>query len=230
MLASIIVPVLNEAPAIEGVLQRLQPLREFSEVIVVDGGSSDDTPALARPYADKVITSRRGRSTQMNLGAENAQGDWLVFLHADTYLPDTFMAGSLATLNEHVGWGFFRVRLSGSHRLLRVVETFMNWRSRLSQIATGDQVIFVQSRLFYKLGGFPDIPLMEDVAFSSILKNHSAPHVMKTRVTTSSRRWEDRGIVKTVLLMWWLRFRFYCGAEPIKLAKAYYPNVKLDSK
>lgn len=219
---SIIIPVLNEAAVIRQALQRLQPSRRRDvEVIVVDGGSSDGTLKVSKPLADRVFCAVKGRARQMNLGAQGAAGEYLLFLHADTQLPDHWLS-ILADVYERPSvWGRFDIRLSGRPWLLRVIETLMNWRSRVSGIATGDQAIFVRRELFEGVGGFPDIALMEDIVLSRRLKSCAAPLCLRDKVVTSSRRWEKNGIVNTVLLMWWLRLRFYFGADPDRLARVY---------
>jgi rSAM/selenodomain-associated transferase 2 len=221
---SIIIPTLNEAGQIAATLQALQPVRAAGhEIIVVDGGSSDDTLALARPLADMLLPSLRGRSRQMNAGAAQARGDLLLFLHADTTLPQHALPAMLDGLS-HSGraWGRFDVRLSGRHALLRVIERMMNWRSRLTGIATGDQAMFVRRAVFQAVGNFPDIALMEDIALSRRLKRiGGAPLCLSTPVVTSSRRWEERGILRTMLLMWQLRLAYFLGASPARLARLY---------
>ena len=215
MKISIIIPVLNEAGCIEECLAGLQEMRQKGhEVVVVDGGSSDATVTLATPLCDSVVNSARGRARQMNAGAATAAGGVLLFLHADTRL--TFDAGKLH--NENViddMWGCFSVRLSGSQPLLRIIEFFINLRSRLTHIVSGDQVLFISRGLFNHVGGFPDIPLMEDIAISSTLKRCSAPRCLPDTVVTSSRRWERHGIIKTVLQMWLRRFRFAMGVSQV---------------
>lgn len=219
---SIIIPALNEASGIAETLQHLQTLRRRGhEVILADGGSRDATVALAQPWVDEVIHSSLGRALQMNAGAQAAHGQTLVFLHADTQLPpnaDSLILGAL----EKRPWGRFDVRLSGAHPLLRSVEWMMNWRSRVTGIATGDQAIFVRRETFQNAGGFPIIPLMEDIALSRALKRLGPPLCLRARVVTSSRRWEQRGLMRTILLMWWLRLAYALGADPGQLAKRYY--------
>jgi rSAM/selenodomain-associated transferase 2 len=220
---SIIVPTLNEAAGVAATLARLQPLRITGhEVIVVDGGSSDGTRAAAAPLADRVLAAPRGRASQMNAGAAAALGDVLLFLHADTQLP----AGADRLIRDGVGssgcaWGRFDVRIDGAHPLLRVVAGLMNLRSRLTGIATGDQAIFVRRAAFAAAGGFPPLALMEDVALSAALKRISRPLCLRERVVTSGRRWESRGVVRTILLMWSLRLRYFLGASPERLAQLY---------
>ncbi len=220
---SIIIPALNEAAVIEPLLQSLQSLREAGhEVILVDGGSSDDTAYLARSRVDKLINSQKGRARQMNAGAGEAEGEIFWFLHADSRLSFGFHEPLLSGLaGQKYGWGRFDIALSGRHMLLRLVEFMMNWRSRLSGIATGDQGIFVLRDSFLAVGGFPDIPLMEDIALSRRLKRLSPPLCLRQRLETSSRRWEERGILRTVLLMWELRLAYAVGVDPAKLEKLY---------
>jgi rSAM/selenodomain-associated transferase 2 len=218
-----VVPALNEAAGIQRMLAALQPLRARGhEVIVVDGGSTDGTPTLAAPLADRVVASARGRAVQQNAGAAAASGDVLLFLHADTTLPEGADALVLDGLRRSGrGWGRFDVRLSGRHPLLRVVERMIGLRSRLSGIATGDQAIFMRREWFRRAGGFPELPLMEDVAITRVLKRLGPPLALRARVTTSSRRWEERGIVRTILLMWRLRWDYFRGADPADLARRY---------
>ena len=220
---SIIVPCLNEAEAIAGTLSALAPLRSRgAEVIVVDGGSSDGTVERAAPHADCVISAPRGRASQMNAGAACARGEILLFLHADTRLPesaDALIVEGLQRLRR--GWGRFDVAISGSHPLLRVVAWLMNARSRLTGIATGDQAIFATRSLFTAAGGYPDIALMEDIALCKRLKRFGPPLCLKHRLTASGRRWEKHGVVRTILLMWRLRLAYWLGADPRKLAVRY---------
>jgi rSAM/selenodomain-associated transferase 2 len=220
---SIIIPALNEAASLPDTLAPLQPLRARGhEVVVVDGGSADGTPEVARAMADRVIASPRGRAAQQNAGAAAATGDVLLFLHADTLLPpdaDRLVVDGLKTSGR--GWGRFDVRLSGSSPMLRVVERMMGLRSRVTGIATGDQAIFVRAEWFPRAGGFPPIPLMEDVALSTALKRLGPPLCLRERVITSSRRWEERGIARTILLMWRLRLAYALGADPARLADRY---------
>lgn len=222
---SIILPCLNEQDCIVSSLARLQPLRRsgLAEVIVVDGGSRDNTVQLAEPLADRLIHSAPGRALQMNRGAAEAGGDWLLFLHADTLVPDHFESLWRAQIaSSDRGWGRFDLRLSGTAWPLRVVESLINLRSRISGIATGDQGIFVRAGLFHRLGGYAAIPLMEDVELSKRLKREGRPICSRARLVTSSRHWERRGILKTVLLMWKLRFLYFAGVSPQRLAAQYY--------
>ncbi|MDM8560911.1 TIGR04283 family arsenosugar biosynthesis glycosyltransferase [Candidatus Parabeggiatoa sp. HSG14] len=220
---SIIIPTFNEQAFIVETLKALQPLREAGhEVIVVDGNSIDNTRSLAAPLADSVLLTSCGRARQMNIGAQFAHNDILLFLHADTLLPiqaDNLIINGLTKTERY--WGRFNVRLSGQMPLLRVVERLMNWRSYLTGIATGDQAIFVQRTLYFQIQGFPNIPLMEDIALSRHLKHFGYPLCIKKPVITSSRRWEQRGVIRTVLLMWGLRLAYAVGVNPHFLKKFY---------
>lgn len=220
---SIIIPLLNEAALIQPALQALQGLRSAGvELIVVDGGSDDQSMALAAGLADKILQVGKGRARQMNAGAAQARGNTLLFLHIDTRI--NLPVDQLAVLFQQnlTGWGFFPVRLSGNHKLLRVIERAMNLRSKLTSIATGDQCLYIQRALFTQLGGFADIALMEDIALCKRLRKYARPRLMPLTVMTSSRKWEQQGIVKTVFLMWRLRLAYFLGARPGQLAKTYY--------
>lgn len=223
MRLTIVVPVLDEAAGIADALAALAPYRaRGNEVIVVDGGSRDRTLEIARPFADRVIAAPRGRGSQMNAGAGVACGDVLLFLHADTGLPaeaDRLVVEGLAATGRC--WGRFDVTISGAHPLLPLIARMMNLRSRLTGIATGDQSMFVRRRAFAEVGGFPDIALMEDIALSARLKHLSRPLCLAAKVTTSGRRWEKHGVLRTVLTMWRLRLAYWLGAEPAALARRY---------
>jgi rSAM/selenodomain-associated transferase 2 len=220
---TIIMPVLDEGEGIAPALDALADLRSLgTEVIVVDGGSRDATIQRARLRVDRVISAPRGRASQMNAGAAKASGDVLLFLHADTRLPE---AADHVVLNglERSGcvWGRFDVKIEGRHPLLAVVGWLMSVRSRLSGIATGDQGIFVRRDAFQAVGGFEEIPLMEDIALSKRLKRVGPPLCLRERVVTSGRRWEASGILATILLMWRLRLAYFFGADPKELARQY---------
>ncbi|MBI3434714.1 MAG: TIGR04283 family arsenosugar biosynthesis glycosyltransferase [Proteobacteria bacterium] len=220
---SIIIPVLDEATRMEALLAKLAPLRQAgAEIIVVDGGSHDATPERARESGARVVLAPRGRAAQMNAGAAAASGDVMVFLHADTHLPAQADRQILAGLSgaAHV-WGRFDVRIDGRGALLVLVGWMMNARSRVSGIATGDQAMFVTREAFAAVGGFPVLALMEDVALSARLKRLSRPLCIATPAITSGRRWETQGIVRTILLMWWLRLAFFCGVSADRLARMY---------
>jgi rSAM/selenodomain-associated transferase 2 len=220
---SIVIPVLNEAEGIAAALAALAPYRaNGAEAIVVDGGSSDGTPEAARALADVVIAAPRGRATQMNAGAAVARRDVLVFLHADTRLPpdaDRLVCDGLDRTSR--AWGRFDILIEGRSALLGAVAFAMNLRSRLTGIATGDQAMFVTRDAFARVGGFADIALMEDIDLSRRLKRVSPPLCLRERVTTSGRRWERHGVLRTVLLMWRLRLAYFFGARPEDLARRY---------
>ncbi|MBK5104483.1 MAG: TIGR04283 family arsenosugar biosynthesis glycosyltransferase [Burkholderiales bacterium] len=220
---SIIIPTLDEAPRIVATLESLGELRRRGhELIVADGGSIHATAALARGLADQVLSSPAGRAEQMNAGARAAAGDVLLFLHADSRLPDGPDRLVLQGLAAHGrAWGRFDVQIAGSHPLLRLVESMMNLRSRLTHICTGDQGIFVRREVFEAVGGYPRQELMEDIAISARLRRISAPLCLRERCLTSARRWESAGVLRTIVLMWWLRLQYAFGAAPARLARAY---------
>jgi rSAM/selenodomain-associated transferase 2 len=220
---SIIIPALNEARGIERLLNSLSPMRARGvEIIVVDGGSEDGTFEIARPLIDQIATAPRGRAVQMNAGAALAHGQTLLFLHADSFLPedtDILLAGEL-TRTQRV-WGRFDIRIDSAHPVLMLVALMINFRTRLTGIATGDQAIFVRSDVFRTIGGFPDIPLMEDIALSKTLRAKSRPISIPRKVVTSARRWQEHGIFRTILLMWRLRLAYFLGSEPQELQRLY---------
>lgn len=236
---SIIIPVLNEEEGIRVCLHHLYQLSEqypqyVFETIVVDGGSHDATVACASSMADLVIVSDKGRAKQMNAGAQQATGRYLLFLHSDTQFPLPSMSSPVVNTSQHLFpfldkpvaerafWGFYPVCLSGDPGLLRVVETMMNVRSRLTSVATGDQCIFVSSALYAEQSGFSHIPLMEDVEFTKRLRKLHTPYIPSVKVTTDSRRWEKHGVIKTIILMWYLRALYFFGVNPTTLARYYY--------
>ncbi|MEO8059948.1 MAG: TIGR04283 family arsenosugar biosynthesis glycosyltransferase [Burkholderiales bacterium] len=219
---SIIVPVLNEVMAIAATLDALAPLRaEGHELVVVDGGSTDGTLALCGSRADRVVKAPRGRARQMNAGAAAAQGAVLLFLHADTQVPPASARLVMAAMASGAVWGRFDVRIDGGSAMFPVIASLMNWRSRLSGIATGDQAIFVRRDAFERVGGFPDQPLMEDIELSRRLRAVARPACLRARVLTSGRRWESRGVWPTIVLMWRLRWRYWRGVPAEELARAY---------
>lgn len=229
---SIIVPVFNEAKAISATLARLQPWRDCGhEVIVVDGGSADATAERARRFADLVLVTDKSRAQQMNAGAALASGDVLLFLHADTRLPDRARHAIEAAIG-HVnrGWGRFDVSIEGRPKMLKIVALMMNLRSRLSGIATGDQAIFVRREAFLTAGGYPDQPLMEDIELSKRLKRLAPPVCLPDRVLTSGRRWEAHGVWRTIFLMWQLRFAYWYGVSAIQLAQHYHAPARINHK
>ncbi len=224
MPVSIIVPVLNEQADIEATLTNLRgACGEADELIVVDGGSSDQTCTLAQPLCDKLIGTGKGRARQLNAGAAVAIQPVLWFVHADTTVPvngSALVCDALAARTEAC-WGRFNVRFTSPEAAFSVIAFFMNWRSRLTGIATGDQALFVTRAGFDHACGFPDLPLMEDIEFSKSLKKQSAPICLTSTVTTSSRRWEKNGILRTVLLMWKLRLLHFIGVPTERLARLY---------
>jgi rSAM/selenodomain-associated transferase 2 len=218
---TVVLPVLNEAAIIVAALQALAPLRaRGAEIIVADGYSRDGTAQLAEPFADRVITVPRGRGAAMNAGAALGTGNALLFLHADTALPDGADRLIEAALARRA-WGRFDLRIGGSHPLLTIIARMINLRSRATGIATGDQAIFVCRKAFEAVGGFPDLPLMEDIAISRRLKRLCRPFCIATPAVTSGRRWEHNGVLRTILLMWRLRLSYYLGVEPALLAELY---------
>ena len=220
---SVIVPVRNEAGNLATTLTMLRhALLAGDELVVVDGGSTDASVEIARELADRVVLSAPGRARQMNAGARQASGDWLWFVHADSQL-DGSHRQQLMRLPADARWGRFDVRLSGRRFLFRVIGAMINVRSRFSGIATGDQGIFVRRDIFTALEGYPDQPLMEDIALSRRLKQEQGrPHCLRPVLTTSSRRWESRGAWPTIWLMWSLRYRYWRGAQPEQLYRDYY--------
>lgn len=220
---SIIIPALNEAGTIETTLMSLQPMRARGcELVLVDGGSSDATMSLAMPLVDKLIESAPGRARQMNTGALHSAAATLWFLHADSRVPaaaDRAIQNSLGGAQS--GWGYFPIRLSGGNPLLRIIAWAMNQRTRCTGVVTGDHGLFVSRCLFERVGGFPAIALMEDVAISKKLKKICRPLRLKQTLVSSSRRWESQGLLQTVLLMWCLRLLFFVGVSPARLANYY---------
>ena len=221
---AIVIPTLDEERVVDARLRALGAMRALgARVIVSDGGSRDSTAELARALADDVITGPAGRARQMNAGADVARtrgADALLFLHADTALPNGAIDAVETALGRHA-WGRFDVEIDGRSRWLPLVAALMNWRSRITGIATGDQAIFVSMEAFVAAGGFPDWPLMEDIGLSRALKRISRPAALQLKVTTAGRRWDTHGALSTITLMWWLRLRFFLGAKPETLAASY---------
>ena len=220
---SVVLPVLNEAAGLGAALQALAPLRaRGAELIVADGGSSDRSAALATAGGAYLVNAPRGRALQMNAGAAQARGEVLLFLHADTVLPtsaDALISKALADGSRV--WGRFDVAITGRPRMLKLIAALMNLRSRRTGIATGDQAMFMTRAAFEAVGGFPAQPLMEDIEMSRRLLKLSGPACLSAKVQTSGRRWESRGVWRTVLLMWRLRFAYWRGASPERLAELY---------
>ncbi len=221
MKLSVILPALNEASGIGASLAALQPMRAAGhELIVVDGGSTDATAMLASVDADRVLNCARGRARQMNAGAAAATGEALLFLHADTRLPEN-AAALIDTALQQRCWGRFDVRIAGRPVMLRLIARMMNQRSRLSGIATGDQAMFISRATFEQVGGFPEQALMEDIELSKRLKRLGPPACLRQQVVTSGRRWERHGVWRTMLLMWRLRFDYWRGVPAERLAAHY---------
>ena len=219
---SIVMPVLDEAASIAATLRALQPLRARGhELILVDGGSRDTTPTLCQGLTDRLLSAPRGRARQMNAGAAAAQHEVLLFLHADTLLPGNADAAIGRAVRQGAAWGRFDVHIDGRSRMFPLIAALMNARSRYTGIATGDQALFVRRALFERVGGFPDQPLMEDVELSRRLRVVAAPACLRERVLTSGRRWERHGVWHTMFLMWRLRWRYWRGASPEVLARAW---------
>ena len=219
---SVIVPTLNEAASVRSCLLSLQPIRQAGgEVVLVDAGSSDSTLDLAEPLVDLVLDSPPGRARQMNAGARKAGGDFFWFIHADTRVSAAAVT-ALQGLGDEFLWGRFDIRLSGQGWALRLVERMMNLRSRLTSVATGDQGMFIRKEVFESIGGWADIPLMEDIALSKTLRALGNPRCFSEQIITSSRRWESQGCLKTIILMWSLRLAYFLGVNPARLARRYY--------
>ena len=221
---SVVIPALNEADNIVATLAPLQAMRSRGvEVILVDGGSTDATTQRAAPMVNRILESARGRATQMNAGAKMAAGDTLLFLHADSILPpdaDALIGNGLQSASS--SWGRFDVAIKGQHFFLPVVAWFMNHRSKLTGIATGDQGLFMTASAFNVAGGFKDMPLMEDVAMCVALRKSGAPICIAQKIVTSGRRWEKHGVWRTILLMWRLRLAYFFGTDPAVLHRLYH--------
>ena len=224
---SIVIPILDEAVHLKQALQHLTTVCPGAELIVVDGGSRDGGAEIAERHPGvRLLRSERGRALQMNAGAEGARGEMLLFLHADTRLPHGAVRAIEAALGDPAAvGGRFDVRVETRRSLLRLVTTCMNLRSRLTGIATGDQAIFVRRATFVSLGGYPGIPLMEDVEFSRRLKRAGRLACLRIQVTTSARKWEREGVLRTILLMWSIRFLYWVGVSPARLHQWYYPDI-----
>jgi rSAM/selenodomain-associated transferase 2 len=220
---SIIIPVLNEAAYLDHSLARLFALKDVAdhcEIIVCDGGSQDGSLEIAKQYACRIVHSDAGRARQMNIASTAARGEFLLFVHADSTLPANFFNN----IDANADWGFFRLRLNGSAFTYRVIESAINLRTRFSQVAGGDQGLYFKRRFFQSLDGYPKIPLMEDIAICKMARRRAKPVIIDTAITSSSRRWQENGIVRTVFLMWTLRLAFWLGVDPQRLHKIYYPQ------
>jgi len=221
MKISVIVPALNEEKTIAASLRALMPLAPH-EIIIVDGGSRDRTLDICKSFDVKILTAERGRARQMNLGARQATGEAVLFLHADTRLPETALSDiGTALADPRCLGGRFDVELEGSHPMLKIVGALINYRSRATRIGTGDQAIFVRRAVFGRIGGYPDIPFMEDVALCRALKRLGVVACLRSRVVTSGRRWESDGVWRTIVRMWTLKFLYLAGVSPARLKQFY---------
>lgn len=218
MPTSVIVPVLNEEKHLESLLQTLYG----TETIIVDGGSTDRSTSLAQKFNVTFLSSAKGRAQQMNTASKQASGEVLIFLHADTRLPIGWREMMADFSNSNNAWGRFDVKFDQQSAALWIIAKMMNWRSRISGICTGDQAIFIRREVFERINGFADIPLMEDIEISRRLRMISKPYCVTCEVVTSGRRWRENGVLRTVLLMWWLRLQYFWGVSPEKLVKRYY--------
>lgn len=224
-LVSIIIPTLNEANSIKTTCESLSKYRADEllpcNVIVVDGGSSDETLTQVFDLADHVVSSERGRAIQMNKGAVAVKSQYLLFLHADTHLPDDFTQCFLGAIESRAQWGFFKVQLDGEHWMFKWISRFINWRSKLTSIGTGDQAIFVERNVWLRQQGFAAIDIMEDVEFCKRLRRVCQPYIIQSQVQTSSRRWQKHGVWKTIFLMWRMRLYYFLGVSPKNLKRLY---------
>ena len=221
MKISVIIPVLNEETMIAATLQSLVTLKP-DEIIVVDGGSGDQTREIAERFGVQVLLGARGRARQMNSGAAHASGEALLFLHADTRLPPSAFADIATALNDpHCVAGRFDIELEGSHWMLKFIAALINWRSRATKVGTGDQAIFLRREIFLRMGGYPEIPLMEDIALCRALKRMGGIACLRSRVVTSARRWENDGVWRTIVRMWTLKLLYLAGVAPARLQQFY---------
>jgi rSAM/selenodomain-associated transferase 2 len=221
MRISVIIPVLNEARTLASTVAALRPLKP-DELLIVDGGSTDGTKEICKQLQERVISSERGRAGQMNVGAKHARGDVLLFLHADTRLPASALEDIQGALTDsRCIAGRCDVELDGHHWMLKIVSRMISLRSRLTKIGTGDQALFIRRQVFEAVGGYPDIPLMEDIALARALKRMGKIACVKSRVVTSARRWENEGVWKTIVKMWLLKSLYLLGVSPLRLKRYY---------
>jgi len=222
---SIVIPVLNEGQSLDANLSRLvahQATQQRCEIIICDGGSDDATAEIATRHPCRLLRAEAGRATQMNAGSQAARGEYLLFLHADSRLPEAFTVADL----QPARWGFFRLRLDGEALIYRIIETAINLRTRLTRVAGGDQGLYFEREFFRELGGFAEIPLMEDIAICKLARRVAKPNIVAAALTSSARRWHEHGVISTVLLMWWLRLAYWLGADPRRLHRFYYPGPR----
>lgn len=221
MKISVIIPVLDEERCIAATLQNLLPLAPH-EIIIVDGGSRDRTREICRQFHVSFFSCERGRARQMNCGARSATGDVLLFLHADTRLPNSAFDDIASVLRDsRCSGGRFDVELEGAHWMLKFIGALINYRSRATKVATGDQALFVRRAVFERMGGYADIPLMEDIAFCRSLKRLGTVACLRSRVVTSARRWEINGVWRTIFTMWTLKLCYLVGVSPVRLKQFY---------
>ena len=219
---SIVIPTFNEATHLDDTLSTLFASIDpaIVEVIIADGGSRDQTLDIALQFPCQIVNCETGRARQMNEGSQRAKGEWLVFLHADSRLPLDWQASVINTQQ----WGFFPVKLSGQRWPFRIIEKAMVLRSSITRVGTGDQGLFFRHSFFRQIGSFAEIPIMEDIAICKQARQLARPAMANSPAITSSRRWEENGIIKTILLMWWLRFAYWIGTSPERLHRIYYPQ------
>ena len=213
---SIIVPLLNEQAVVASLIEQLDGL-DAEQVIIVDGGSQDQTCSLVEAAGYRLLSSQAGRARQMNAGAQQANQSMLLFLHADTKLPKNYKS----ELAKAAVWGRFDVQFSSRSKAMKMVAFFINLRSRISGIATGDQAIFIDREVFISIAGFPDFPIMEDVALCKRLRHLHRPFSSRAKVTTSARRWQQHGVASTIVKMWWYRLAYFFGVSPSWLKQGY---------
>ncbi len=217
---SIIIPVFHEAKILDQTLSRLQLQLKDHELIIVDGGSKDDTLLIAKKYG-QVISCERGRARQLNTGAAAATGEILIFLHADVWVEPCAIKGIEAAISMGYVGGAFKQRIDGRHFLYRLIERGANFRARRLRVFYGDGGIFIRRSHFYQIGGFPDIPIMEEMGFSRKLRQLGKTTLVEPRIHISPRRWEENGIIRTTLNNWIITLLYFLGISPSRLIKLY---------
>ena len=219
-LISVIIPVLNEAKILDQTLSQLEKQLEAHELIIVDGGSEDETVTIAKTYG-RVILSARGRARQLNAGAAAATGDTLLFLHADVRLDlGAIKAVEIAMAFGYAG-GAFKQRIEGAHLLYRLIERGANFRAKRLRVFYGDGGTFISRAGFYQIGGFPDIPIMEEIRFSRKLRRLGKTILVEPGIHISARRWEQNGIIRTTLLNWFITTLYFLKVSPARLVRLY---------